>query len=103
MSASGGKQQGFSPEREKWKASTATASGSDRHDSEASVLSVEASREEADCVWTLVTVGLSEQSQIELEIRRVLLPPTAQICSSVLGPGAVDCPECDAVWVGQIP
>ena len=68
---------------------------------EASELSVEASCEEIHCVWTPATVGLSQEPRMELEIRRVLPPPTEQIGSSVLHPGAVDCTECDAVQLSH--
>ena len=102
MRASGGKHHGFSPMRGNWKASTAVASGSGRQD-EATDLSVEASREEIDCVSTPPLLGETEVLRIELEIRRVQLPPAEQIGSPVLDPRAMDCPEGDAELVGDSP
>ena len=66
-------------------------------------LSVEASREEIDCVSTPPLLGETEVLRIELEIRRVLLPPAEQIGSPVLDPRAMDCPEGDAELVGDSP
>ena len=70
---------------------------------EATDLSVEASREEIDCVSTPPLLGETEVLRIELEIRRVLLPPAEQIGSPVLDPRAMDCPEGDAELVGDSP
>ena len=70
---------------------------------EAGELSVEASREEVDCVSTPLPIGLTKELRMELEIRGVLPPPTEQVGSSVLDPGTVDCSECDAVRVGHTP
>ena len=103
MSASGGKHQGFSPARGVLKGIVGLGLwiGSPRH--EASELSVEASREEVDCVSTPLLIGLTKKLRMELEIRGVLPPPTEQVGSSVLDPGTVDSSECDAVRVGHIP
>ena len=70
---------------------------------EATDLSVEASREEIDCVSTPPLLGETEVLRIGLEILRVPLPPTEQIGSPVLDPGAVYCPECDPIRVGHTP
>ena len=70
---------------------------------EAGELSVEASREEVDCVSTPLPIGLTKELRMELEIRGVLPSPTEQVGSSVLDPGTVDCSECDAVRVGHTP
>ena len=60
---------------------------------EATDLSVEASREEIDCVSTPPLLGETEVLRIELEIRRVLLPPAEQIGSPVLDPRGDGLPE----------
>ena len=70
---------------------------------EAGELSVEASREEVDCVSTPLPIGLTKELRMELEIRGVLPPPTEQVGSSVLDPGTVECSKCDAVRVGHAP
>ena len=66
-------------------------------------LSVEASREETDCVSAPPLLGETEVLRIEIEIRRVLPPPAEQIGSPVLDPRAMDCPEGDAELVGDSP
>ena len=48
-------------------------------------------------------LGETEVLRIELEIRRVLLPPAEQIGSPVLDPRAMDCQEGDAKVVGDSP
>ena len=99
MRASGGKHHGFSPMRGNWKASTAISSPRD----EPTDLSVEASREEVDCVSTPPLFVETEVLRIELEIPRVLPPPAKQISSTVLDPRAMDCPERDPELVGDSP
>ena len=88
MSASSGKQHGFSPMRGNWKAVT---SGSGRHEMKRPTCRLR-SREEIDCVSTPPLLGEKEVLRIELEIRRVLLPPAEQIGSPVLDPPGDELP-----------
>ena len=96
-----GKHHGFSPMRGNWKVSTAVASGSGHETKRPTCRLRRVAKRSTVCRDRLC--GETEVLWIELEIRRVLLPPAEQIGSPVFDPRAMDCPEGDAELVGDSP